>query len=187
MSRSPSLVPCKDETRKTSPWFISIPPKLSETGKRQKRFFATKELALGEVKRIKVRKENHGNAAKLLGPADEQQSASALKLLRESGSEIQLAEIVSEYLKKKRQLEASKPLLEAWDLYTSRTDKKFRKAHLDNLKYTKKRLSPLHAKMVADLSTAELNECLEGAEASCLNAHSSGADGSHRDLASQCR
>ena len=80
MAKAPSLIPWKDRTRKVKPWRVSVPPKLSDNGKRQRRFFETKEKAQGEIQRIKVRMENHGTAPKLLTPAQEEQATTAIKL-----------------------------------------------------------------------------------------------------------
>jgi len=122
------------------------PPKLSDTGRRQRRFFKSKTEAAGEIKRIKVRLENHGTAAKLLSPSDEQQAVSAFKLLRDFGSDIQLIEIVGEYLDRLREKNLSKTLSDAWDLYLARTDKKISPVHQKNLKATKKGCPPFTRK-----------------------------------------
>lgn len=170
MPRSTSLAPKRDRKRKTSQWWISIPPKLSETGKRQKRFFKTKELAVGEAQRIKVRQENHGIAAKILGPAEEQQSASALKLLRDGGVETQLTEIVSQYLEVNHQRNKSVALLYAWEHYERRRDKRFSVTHLKNLSWTKLKLSPLHGTLLSDLTTSQINDCFAGHSPTYRNA-----------------
>jgi hypothetical protein len=171
MGRNATLKPRKDKDKKraASPWWISIPPKLSGTGRRQKRYFSTKEEADGEAQRIRIRKENHGTASKLLSPADEQQAASAFKLLKDYGSEAQLTEIVGEYLDRLRQRNASKSLSDAWDKYMTRDDKKFSRVHLKNLKATKKRLEPHHSKLVADITAAQIQQCLEGASPTYRN------------------
>ena len=170
MPRSPDLVPWKDPRRKTKPWRISIPPKLSDTGKRQRRFFKSKTEAASALKKIKVRQENHGTAAKLLSPADELQAVSAFKLLREFGSDAQLSEIVGAYLDGLRERKMSKTLSDAWDAYLSRTDKKISPVHEKNLKATQKRLSAIHDKPVCDLSGREIDDCLNGASPAYRNA-----------------
>jgi len=170
MPKTPDLIPWKDPKRKKRPWRVSIPPKLSDTGRRQRRFFKSKTEAAGEIKRIKVRLENHGTAAKLLSPSDEQQAVSAFKLLRDFGADTQLSEIVGEYLDRLREKNSSKTLSDAWDLYIARTDKKISPVHQKNLKATKKRLVAIHEKMVSDITAKEIDSCLEGASASYRNA-----------------
>ncbi len=168
MGRNATFEPRKDEAR--GRWWISIPPRLSETGTRQKRYFKTKEEALGAIQRIKVRKENHGTAAKLLSPADEQQAASALKLLRSSGCTTQLTVIVGEYLEQIRRRDSSKPFSEAWDAYLNRVDKDLSKVHRRRLVATKKRMVTLHPKMVAEISRDDIEDCLKDAAPTYRNA-----------------
>ena len=159
MPRSPDLIPWKDPKRKTSPWRVSIPPKLSETGKRQRRYFKSKTEASGEIKRIKVRQENHGTAAKLLAPSDEEQAAAALKLLKEAGEGKQLVEIVQEYLQRKVDDEASVTLTHCWNEYVKGTKGR----HKKNLERTLKRFESVQEKLVSQLTVADIEGCLEGA------------------------
>jgi len=170
MARSAEFEPKHDPSRSKA-WWISIPPKLSDTGKRQKRFFDTKELALGEIQRLKVRKENHGTAAKLLTPADEQQAVSALRLLRDKGITLQLSEIAGDYIKRWEQRNASKPLSHLWDEYDKWMKKNQRSAvHIKSLSYTRDRFKALEKKLVADLTVADIEKGLEGASPSYRNA-----------------
>jgi integrase len=143
---------------------------LSETGKRQKCYFKTKEEAVGAIQRIKVRKENHGTAAKLLSPADEQQAASALKLLKNAGCTTQLTVIVGEYLERLRRRNSSKRLDEAWDAYLNRGDVVLSKVHRRSLLGTKKRLVSLQAKLVAEVTANDIEACLGDAAATYRNA-----------------
>lgn len=168
MGRNAMLEPRKDKLR--GRWWISIPPRLSETGRRQKRYFKTKDEALGAIQVIKVRKENHGTAAKLLSPADEQQAISAFKLLRKSGCTTQLTVIVGEYLERMRNRNSSKTLDEAWDAYLNRGDVVLSKVHRRSLVGTKKRLVTIHAKMVAEISAADIEACLVDAAPTYRNA-----------------
>jgi len=163
MSRQASLIPKHHPDRKTSPWSITIPPKLASTGKKQQRFFKTKSEAEGEVQSLKVRRENHGTAAKLLTPADEQQAQAALRLLRESGIDVQLSAVVGEYIKRKRDREASKTLSVVWDSFIKAPRKKpLGRAYLNSMKFAKKRMESLHETLVADITAKQIEDCLEG-------------------------
>ena len=171
MARQATFTPRHDPSRKKSPWWISIPPKLSSDGKRQKRFFATKELALGEIQRLKVRKENHGTAAKLLSPADEQQAVTALRLIRNRGITLQLSEIVGDYISRWEQRNASVPLSHLWGEYEKLMKRNQRSAvHIKSLRYTRDRFEALEGKLVADLTVADIEKGLEGASPSYRNA-----------------
>ena len=167
MARTANLLPANDPTRKSKPWWISIPPKLSETGKRQKRFFATKAEAEGEIQRLKVRRENHGIASKLLSPADEAQAASAIKLLRGAGLEVQLSEVVGDYLERHKMRKASRSLAKAWAAYLEH--KKRSERHEANLRRTLRRFEPLHEVMVSDISQGQIEKVLKGAAATYRN------------------
>ena len=168
MGRSAKFEPKKDTAR--SRWWISIPPRLSDTGSRQKRFFKTKEEALSAIQQIKIRRENHGTAAKLLSPADEQQAASAFKLLRDNRCTTQLVVIVAEHLEQQRQKSTSRPLGEAWDAYLKRTDAILSDVHRRSLIALKKRLTSLHKKLVCDISAADIEDCLATASSTYRNA-----------------
>jgi integrase len=168
MGRNAVLRPKKDEAR--GRWYISIPPRLSTTGKRQKRFFKSKEEASTEAHIIKVRRENHGIAAKLLSPAQEQQAVSAFKLLSDAGCEAQLTYVVADYLGRVRQIKLSKTLAHAWDAYIKRSDRTTSKAHNHNLLASKKRFAPLLSKTVAEITPEDIEGCLEGSAATYRNA-----------------
>lgn len=161
----------KDNSRATSPWWVDIPARYSETGKRQKRFFPTKEHAKGEVQRLKARVENHGTGSKLLGPATEENAARAVELLKSEGlGDHQLAAIVSEYIERKREREKSVTLLKCWDSYIEEKQKEGkRQAHIKNLERTRKRFAPLHAKMLPDITRQDLADCMVGLSASYHN------------------
>lgn len=168
MGRNAVIRPKRDEAR--GRWYISIPPRLSTTGKRQKRFFKSKEEASTEAHLIKVRRENHGTAAKLLSPAQEQQAVSAFKLLRDAECETQLTHVVADYLQRFRQLKSSKTLAYAWDAYINRNDRKASEAHNRNLRASKKRFGPLLSKTVAEITPSDIEGCLAGSAATYRNA-----------------
>jgi len=161
----------KNDPTRSKPWWISIPPKLSETGKRQKRFFATKALAEGEIQRLKVRKENHGTAAKLLNPADERQAASAFRLLREKGITLQLSEVVGDYISRWEARNASVTLSHAWGEYLKAMKRHQRsRVYMKSLEDAQERFSMLNDKIVADLKASDIEKGLEGAAPSYRNA-----------------
>jgi hypothetical protein len=171
MARQATFTPRRDKTRKTSPWWISIPPKLSDDGKRQKRFFETRTLAEGEIQRLKVRKENHGTSAKLLSPADEQQSAAALKLLRDKGITKQLSEIVGDYIERWEQRKASVTLDHAFNEYLKFLNRNQRsEVHRKSIENIQDRFKALKDKLVADLKASDIEKGLEGAAPSYRNA-----------------
>ena len=171
MSRHANFTPKHDPSRNTSPWWISVPPKLSETGKRQKRFFETKALAEGEIKRLKVRKENHGTAAKLLTPSDEQQAVTAFRLIRDKGITLQLSEIVGDYIARWEQRNASVTLDHAFNEYIKMLRRNGRsEVHIKSLENVQDRFSVIKDKLLADLKASDIECGLEGAAPSYRNA-----------------
>jgi integrase len=162
MPRIAELLINHDPTR-AKPWWISVSPKLSDTGKRQKRFFSSKEKAEGEVQRLKIRKERFGTAAKLLTPADEQQAEAALRLLREANLNVQLSVVVGEYIQRIKDRNASKTLGFVWDSYLKVPRKKpLGRPYLTSMRFAKDKLSSLHDMLVADITTEQIENCLMG-------------------------
>ena len=161
----------KDDTRATSPWWIDIPPRYSETGKRQKRFFPTKELAKGELQRLKARVETHGTSSKLLTPATEENAARAVELLKAEGlGDAELAAIVREFIERKREREKSVTLLECWNSYIQQKKAEGKRpVHIKNLERTCRRFAPVHEKMLPDITRQDLADCMAGLSASYHN------------------
>lgn len=144
---------------------------MSDTGKRQARFFKTKEEALGEVQRLKVRKENHGTAAKLLAPADEQQAAAAIKLLRDKGLTIQLSEVVGDYIRRFEERNASVTLDHAFAEYLKHLKRNHRsEVHRQSIENVQERFAFAKDRIVADLKPSDIEKGLEGAAPSYRNA-----------------
>jgi len=161
----------KDDTRATSPWWIDIPPRYSDTGKRQKRFFPTQEKAKGELQRLKARVEKHGTGSKVLTPATEENAARAVELLKSEGlGDAQLAGIVREYIERKREREKSVTLLECWNSYVQQKQAEGKRpVHIKNLERTCRRFAPIHSKMLPDITRQDLADCMAGLSASYHN------------------
>jgi len=166
MPRPSSLKPKKSNERNTSPWYISIPAKLSDTGKRQRRYFTSQELAAAEGSRIRIRKENHGIAAKLLSPADEEQAAAALRRLKEVGETRSLVEIVNDFIARQNQDESSVTLNHCWNEYVKKAEGR----HKKNLERTLKRFEPIGETLVSKLTAKDIEDCLDGASDTYWNA-----------------
>ena len=93
-------------------------PSLSITGTRQRRYLETKSKAEGFVDQLNVRRENHGTAARLLTPSQEEQAASAFKLLDDAQVAVTLTEIVGQHLSRiraaRRASHSSRHLRHSW-------------------------------------------------------------------------
>jgi len=120
---------------------------------------------------LKVRKENHGTAAKLLSPADEQQAVSALRLLRDKGITLQLSEVVGDYITRWESRNASVTLDHAFTEYLKSLKRHHRsEVHQKSIKNVQDRFAIVKDKLVADLKASDIEKGLEGAAPSYRNA-----------------
>ena len=78
-------------------WFVSIPPKLSKTGKRARLFFKSKDDALRAADRLKARQEKFGSSLANLDPVRLGESAEAYKRLDALGRPYNLLAIVQDW------------------------------------------------------------------------------------------
>lgn len=162
----------KDKTRATSPFWIDIPPRFSDTGKRQRRFFESKEKAKGDIQFLRVRVANHGIASKLLSPAQEELAAVAYELLKAEGlEERQLVTIIQNHIAQEAERASSVTLLECWNSYIERARGEGRsKKHLDNLERSRDRFAAFHSAMLPDITAEGLEKQTAGLSASYRNA-----------------
>lgn len=156
MPRKPKFIPMKT----SKGWCVNIPSNLSEDGARQRRYFQKKTAADGFVSKLNIRRQNHGTAARLLTPAQEEQAAPAFKLLAKAGVSAALSEIVGQHLARIEKSKASKPFLEAFEAFAS--SKKRRPAYKLALDALRKISEPLHKKTLRDITPNEIEEVLAG-------------------------
>jgi hypothetical protein len=79
--RSASLGPYKSSTSPNRPWCVDVPPTLSDTGKRKRKFFETKKLAEAECEKLEARRDNFGVSLNAMTPSRIAEAAEAYKLL----------------------------------------------------------------------------------------------------------
>lgn len=165
--RSASLEPYKSTTSPNRPWCVDVPANLSETGKRQRKFFATKGEAKTECETLKARRENFGVSLTAMSPARITEAAEAYKLL--DSHHLGLLDVVREYLEDHKQRSASVPFSQLFDLYLEAKDKRSEKYKVQ-LRWLKGRLSVLHDRLAADITVRDLDEVLKGEKATVKNA-----------------
>ena len=95
MPKLPSITPRK-VTGKAKPWQLNIPATISETGKRQRLYFATKKEGEAHAALIVKRREEFGTKTVLLSPAVRKQAVEACDELR--GLDVSLSGAVHEYV-----------------------------------------------------------------------------------------
>lgn len=79
--RPASLAPYKSTTSTNRPWCIDVPPQLSDTGKRKRKFFETKKAAEAEAERLEARRDNFGVSLTAMTPSRIAEAAECYKLL----------------------------------------------------------------------------------------------------------
>lgn len=132
------------------PWMLSIPPDLSETGKRQQLFFLTREETETAAEQIKTRKRNFGNSLTHLTPARINEAGEAFHLLDSAGIRVSLLSLIRESISQHQKRQAS-TTLEA--LFGSYIDAHSSKSwhHLAKLKSCQKRFREQGGVLVSDL------------------------------------
>lgn len=136
--RHASLKPYKSDTSPNRPWCVDVPPHLSDTGKRKRKFFATEREAKVECETLKTRRDNFGVSLTAMTPARIAEAAEAFNRLE--GHPISLSDAVGMALALHKDRTSSIPFGELFDLYLARIQKRSDK-HKDSMRQTKERFS----------------------------------------------
>jgi integrase len=139
----------------TSPWCVNIPARISESGKRERKFFATKNAAQTYGKSHRIRIENYGTAATLLTPGQLEEAAKAFEQLRLFNAT--LNEAVVEFMARRNQDGRSVTFKKLFALFVeakARRSPSYRR----QLKYTLPRFEALHAALVSRISAAQIHD-----------------------------
>lgn len=157
MSRPVRFAPYFDQQSKR--WSISIPSKLSKTGRRQRLFYRTRDKAVKAARRLKERHEKFGVSLSNLDPVRLGEASEAYKLLDGLKPSPGLLPVVREWLAWKQRQSSSKPFLDVFsDFLESRPN--LSQAHHDQIRNVKDKLEPLHKMLVADITPAKIQEML---------------------------
>jgi integrase len=146
---------------------VDVPANLSDTGKRQRKFFETKGEAKTECETLKARRENFGVSLTAMTPARIAEASEAYKLL--DPHHLGLLDVVREYLEDHKQRSASIPFGQLFDLYLEAKAKRSEK-YKTQLRWAKDRFSTLHDRLAADITVRDLDEVLKGEKATVRNA-----------------
>src|SRR5258708_5360619 len=166
--RSASLEPYKSTTSPNRPWCVDVPASLSETGKRQRKFFATKGEAKTECETLKARRDNFGVSLVAMTPARIAEAAEAYKLL--DPHHLGLLDVAREYLETHKPRTASVPFGGLFDLYLEAKAKRTEK-YKTQLRWAKDRFSGIHNRSsIRRDGIRDLDELLKGEKATVKNA-----------------
>jgi len=118
MPRTASLKPVMIQGR-NRPWMLSVPPDLSETGKRQQLFYTSQREAETVSEQLKTRKRNFGHSLAVMSPARMHEAAQAFSLLDASScaSSLSLVSAIRESIERHEKRLKSVSLEALFDSY----------------------------------------------------------------------
>ncbi len=166
MAKRPSLEP-KPTTKPHAPWVVNLPPLLSGTAKRERRYFDNKKAAKEFCTQQRIRLENYGTASTSLPAGKIEEAAAAFDKLKGTG--IGLLEAVEQVLRWKYVREKSVSFKTMFEKFTE-TKGNRSSAYLTALRYTLPRFVALHDRLACEISASEIEEQLNGMSASVSNA-----------------
>jgi integrase len=167
MPKRPSLEP-KRTTKTHLPWVVNLPPLLSGTAKRERRYFDNKKEAAEFCRQQRIRLENYGTASTLLPAGKVEEAQAAFERLKGTGiSLLEAAEQVVEWDKRRKGSVTFKVMFES---FIEAKKAKRSTAYLTALRYTLPRFAALHDRLACEISAVEIEEQLNGMSASVHNA-----------------
>lgn len=159
----------RDRKRSKNPWRVRIPADLSESGKVERFFFATKLEAEGFVRSQESRIANQGNGWVNLSASQREIAAKAFAKLREQlpdESEAILLQAVDTLLASRDRQAKSKTFSEAFKAWQAATVQKTRNGKPTSDKYRRQidsafnRFGPLHQRLVCDITPEDIDKTL---------------------------
>lgn len=166
MARRLSLEPSPSGLAKW-PWRLNLPAKISSSGKRERRFFATKREAVTFADQQRTKLENFGRNSSTLTPGQQEQAAIAFERLAPYGATLNT--VVAEFIERRQAAANSVTFKELFERFT--VSKKSRSAaYLRGLKYTLPRFPNLHGRIVAEIQPHDIEAELDGMTATVRNA-----------------
>lgn len=168
MPKIPSLEP-RETSRRTRKWLVNVPANISETGRRQRLFFATKDEASTYCQQTKTQVKNYGTKATVLTPGQLEQAAQAFEKLADY--KVSLNEVVENWIARQRQSKASVPfekLIE--DFANAGRGQRARSAsYKRSILQLLNRLEVLHGRIASDIQSTEIERAVRGMTPSVRN------------------
>jgi hypothetical protein len=152
--------------RPSSPWRLTIPPHLSDTGKKRRLFFETQKEALVAAEQLKARKDRFGQSLSLLSSARIGEAAECFKLLDlhygANSRPYSLLGIVRADIDLDRRRKASISFKRVFEQFLeTREQKKRDEKYLKELRTALKRAEPIWEKLVCDITSEDLEAVLK--------------------------
>jgi hypothetical protein len=151
--------PIRKVEGRAKPWLLDVPPRYSETGKRERRFYATKRQAETERRRTKELREAHGASVRSLKPSIIDEAAKASRILKPTGAT--LSEAARHFLGWWQQQQASKSFAEAWQEVQDAKASHLAERTLERTRQVGNKMLPLLGdKLLSEITTRDLEDVL---------------------------
>jgi integrase len=167
MAKRVSLEP-KATTKPHAPWLVNLPPVLSSTGKRERKYFDSRKAAAEFGKQQRIRWDNYGTASADLSAGKREEAQAAYEKL--DGTGIGLLEAVEQVLRWKRSRENSVTFKSMFENFMDAKKGSRSPTYLTALRCTLPRFAALHDRHACEISASEIEEHLKGTSASVHNA-----------------
>jgi integrase len=167
MAKRASLEP-KPTTKPHAPWVVNLPPLLSSTAKRERRYFESKKVAAEFCRQQRIRLENYGTASTSLPAGKIEEAQAAYEKL--SGTGIGLLEAVEQVLDWKSRRENSITFKAMFQSFIDAKKETRSPAYVTALRCTLPRFAPLHDRVACEITVSEIEDQLNGTTASVHNA-----------------
>jgi len=156
---------------RAKPWKIEISAAHTETGKRQRLFYRTKDEALAKQSELRSARRQHGETYKSLPPEVVADATRALEIL-EPWSGSTLLEAAQIFAQKRDQESRSDTVAEILDAYLAEKETKRSPRYVNQIEQVRRRLTERAGEVpVATLDSNALDEILEEASPHTRNAN----------------
>ncbi|HAK06597.1 MAG TPA: hypothetical protein DCO65_04915, partial [Spartobacteria bacterium] len=166
MPKRASLEP-KPTTKPHAPWVANLPAALSNTGRRERRYFENKRAAGEFCRQQKIRLENYGASSTYLPPGKVEEAQAAFEKLQGAG--IGLTEAVEQVLKWKKARENTVTFKAMFERFIEAKSTRSKKYQTD-LRCTLPRFAALHDRLACEISATDIEDQLNGMSPSVRNA-----------------
>jgi integrase len=166
MARRLALKPCASGLGNT-PWRVNLPATISSTGKRERRFFESKQDAETFCRQQRTRLENFGRNSSTLTPGQMEEASMAFERLAPYA--IALNSVIADFIARHQAKTKSVTFKTLFDSFTG-SKKNRSEAYLRGLKYTLPRFFRLHDVKVSEIGPAELDAQMNGMTPAVRNA-----------------
>jgi integrase len=175
MPRRAAFIPTKTKDPKRGiprrlPWMLNVPPALSETGKRQQKFFATQREAQTAAEQLKIRRDNFGLTLTLLSASRISEASEAYQVLDELGEpNTPLLSVVREYVEKRKQTRASVTFYKLFAEYVI-AHSRVTRSHVKKLENARDRFPRVKEKPASEIQPGDLEPILNALPPAMRNA-----------------